>query len=418
MRQRNHHVLIIGSDATRSGAPMLLLRLLRWLKANTPWTFSIVLNEGGAMADDFAQVCPVIFVNRFSRPINLLLKLTERIPFLSKKIMAFRNVLLRKAILKTQPDLVMLNTLATTEMMRLCLPQIHAPILAYVHELGLPSEPEGQYLLPLSTHVFTCSNLVRDLLTKKLGVPGDKVTAMHGSAPPKNEIDEAVQHREEYARDLRKRIGVPSNALLAGGLGICGWRKGTDLMIQVARHIKEEDPASPLHFVWAGDNARAKFEAEYDAEKLGLADRVHILPATENPLRYLAALDIFTLLSREEPWGLVALEAAALGIPIVSFAGGGIAEFIEQDAGILVPYLDTAACAAAVLSLVRDPALRRQLGECAREKVYKRHEEVATLTRIRARMTSMMEGAGIPAEENTPLNGHQSLRNEPVASKS
>lgn len=398
MPTRKFHVLVIGSDATRSGAPMLVLRLLRWLKSNTDWTFSIVLNEGGSMAESFSSLCPTIFVNRFARPLNVIMKQADRLPWLAGWALRLRNVLLRRAILATPPDLVLVNTLATTEVVKLCLPHLHCSLLTYVHELGLPSEPEGQYLLPLSSHIFTCSNLVRDLLTKKLGVPGEKVTAMHGSAPPREEVEDAIARRAEYARELRERIGAPAGSLLVGGLGICGWRKGTDLLVQAAHHIALKDPSIPLHFVWAGDNARAKFEAEYDVEKLNLTGRVHFLPATETPMRYLAGLDIYALSSREEPWGLVALEAAALGIPIISFEGGGIAEFVEKDAGILVPYLDTRAFAEATLKLALDEPLRRSLGERARTKVYERHEEVATLTRIKERMERMMQPVATASE--------------------
>ena len=115
-------------------------------------------------------------------------------------------------------------------------------------------------------------------------------------------------------------------------------------------------------------------------------------------MRYLAGLDIYALSSREEPWGLVALEAAALGIPIISFEGGGIAEFVEKDAGILVPYLDTRAFAEATLKLALDEPLRRSLGERARTKVYERHEEVATLTRIKERMERMMQPVATASE--------------------
>jgi hypothetical protein len=81
------------------------------------------------------------------------------------------------------------------------------------------------------------------------------------------------------------------------------------------------------------------------------------------------------LLSTEDPYPLVVLEAAALGKPIVCFAGsGGAPEFVENDCGFVVPYLDLEAVAERIAELIEAPELRKRMGTAARMKVQSRHD--------------------------------------------
>jgi glycosyltransferase involved in cell wall biosynthesis len=80
------------------------------------------------------------------------------------------------------------------------------------------------------------------------------------------------------------------------------------------------------------------------------------------------------MVSREDPFPLVCLEAASTGAPIVCFDdAGGTKEFVERDCGFIAPYMDVDAMAGHVLSLLRSEQLRQQLGLRAAEKVRERH---------------------------------------------
>jgi glycosyltransferase involved in cell wall biosynthesis len=92
-------------------------------------------------------------------------------------------------------------------------------------------------------------------------------------------------------------------------------------------------------------------------------------------LPYFAQFDAFLLTSREDPFPLVVLDAASLGKPVVCFAeAGGAPELVQEDAGLVVPYLDVEAMAAAATAIVEDADLRARLGRRAREKVLERHD--------------------------------------------
>jgi glycosyltransferase involved in cell wall biosynthesis len=116
-------------------------------------------------------------------------------------------------------------------------------------------------------------------------------------------------------------------------------------------------------------------ELNHEVRGLGLEGRVHFIGPRSNPLEYIASFDVFALTSREDPYPLVCLEAATVGKPIVCFDGsGGEKEFVEDDCGFVVPYLDVEAMAEKVATLVDSPDLRHRFGAAAKRKVIERHD--------------------------------------------
>ena len=130
------------------------------------------------------------------------------------------------------------------------------------------------------------------------------------------------------------------------------------MVARIAPEVADLDP----HFVWIGADPPANF-AEWAATH-DLRQRVTFTGSLENPYPLLAALDVFTLTSRVDPFPLVVLEAMHLGRTLVAFAVGDVPSQIG-DAGRLVPPLDVGRAANAVMSLLRDPKERSRLGGTA-----------------------------------------------------
>jgi len=188
-------------------------------------------------------------------------------------------------------------------------------------------------------------------------------------------------YEEPRVRKTRAQLygsqNIPESAVIVGGAGTTDWRKSPDLFIQLARAVTKQTSERPVHFVWVGGaNEGIEFgELMHDVRHLGLDKYVHFLGARRDYVDVIASFDIFALVSREDCFPLVVLEAALLGKPIVCFDGaGGATEFIGGDAGFSVPYLDIGSMADRVVTLSRSPELGRRLGEVGRARVKAQHD--------------------------------------------
>jgi glycosyltransferase involved in cell wall biosynthesis len=178
-------------------------------------------------------------------------------------------------------------------------------------------------------------------------------------------------------REITAELKIPEDARIVGGCGTIDWRKGCDLFLQLAIAIRARTPTFPVHLLWLGAKppGDAFYCLQHDLDHAGLTNHVHFIGSRSNPLDYIAAFDVLTLVSREDPFPLVIMEAASAGVPTICFdnAGGG-REFVEGDAGCVVPYLDIGAMANCVLKLLETDDLRIRLGQRAQEKVRERHD--------------------------------------------
>lgn len=91
---------------------------------------------------------------------------------------------------------------------------------------------------------------------------------------------------------------------------------------------------------------------------MGLTDTVRFLGYRDDVPALLRGSDLFVLPSLWEPFGIAAVEAMALGVPVVACASGGVPEIItDGENGVLVPPGDPAALAAGIRRVLSDPFL-------------------------------------------------------------
>jgi glycosyltransferase involved in cell wall biosynthesis len=143
--------------------------------------------------------------------------------------------------------------------------------------------------------------------------------------------------------------------------------KSHETLIAAAARLVREVPDLRLQFVGAGPR-RAELEALVAAR--GLSAHVEFLGHREDVPALLAQADAYVLPSRSEAFPNGAIEAMAAGLPVVASAVGGLLDLIEDGrTGLLVPPADDEALAAAVRSLIDDPARAAAIGSAAREAV-------------------------------------------------
>ena len=105
------------------------------------------------------------------------------------------------------------------------------------------------------------------------------------------------------------------------------------------------------------------------------------------------ACDAYVLPSDYESFGIVLLEAMACGKPVVATRVGGTSDIVtDRETGLLVPFGDDAALKQALLSVLGDEALRRALGQRARNAVGERFNWDSIVTRIEAEYAALLSG--------------------------
>lgn len=175
---------------------------------------------------------------------------------------------------------------------------------------------------------------------------------------------------------IRRELGVAPDQLLVGVIGEVIPRKGQLWAAKALPLLKQLDSRAQL-LVIGRFHRREAYSRQIRHWQLQsrLARQVRWLGRRDNVPDYLAALDMCLVPSLEEPQGLVALEAMAVGTPVVVSRTGGLAEsVIDGETGLCVPPRDPVALAEAVVRLKRDEALGRRIVANARDWVYARYD--------------------------------------------
>jgi glycosyltransferase involved in cell wall biosynthesis len=201
---------------------------------------------------------------------------------------------------------------------------------------------------------------------------------------------------------LRRALGFADTDYVIGLSAVLRPEKNPAQLIDaLARLINMGLPARAL-FIGDGEE-RARVEAR--ARALGVADRFVISGFQEDVRPFISACDVMALTSFTEAFSLAAIEAMALGRPVVHPAVGGAAEMIHSgQEGWLFPVGDTATLVDRLASLA-DPVLRTRMGENARANVVARFSERTMVERYEQLL----------AELATPRSKRAQLRNRATA---
>lgn len=204
---------------------------------------------------------------------------------------------------------------------------------------------------------------------------------------------ERLRRDPDAAAEVRRRLGVASEAPLVGQVAVFRAQKRLDLWIEAARAIHERLPEA--RFALIGDGPLAG-EVRQRVAAAGLAGVVHLPGLQEDVRPHLSALDVLMISSDFEGLPLVVLEAMALEVPVVSTAVGGIPEaVVDGETGRLVPRGEAAALADAVVGLLAtSEEVRRRMGAAARRRVEASFGTARMLDELEDLYDRVLSGAG------------------------
>lgn len=187
-----------------------------------------------------------------------------------------------------------------------------------------------------------------------------------------NAIDAEMFNGESIDRHkIADEFAFPPDAHLVVTVGNLRAVKGHRHLLAAAQLLIKEEPRTRLLIVGLGPLA-GPLQAE--ARRMGLNGHVVFTGFRSDATSLIAAADVYVLPSLLEGLPVSLLEAMALGRAVVATRVGGVPEVVTSgETGILVPPGAADRLAAEILTLLRNPARRRQLGESARSAVQQRY---------------------------------------------
>ncbi|MGC5310065.1 glycosyltransferase family 4 protein [Micromonospora zamorensis] len=311
--------------------------------------------------------------------------------------MAFNHTLTRTALRATEAgsyDVIHAHDWLVAHTAMTLRDHLDLPLVTTIHatEAGrhqgwLPEEMNRtihgveHWLSGSSIRVITCSEYMRDQVTALFDVPTAQVDVV-----PNGVDDRAWRARPRAVASARARFA--GDGPLVGYAGRLVYEKGVQHLVHAVPRLRERHPG--LRVVIAGDGPyRAELEAE--ARRLALSSTVRFtgfLDSTQLPAM-LGATDATVVPSLYEPFGMVALEAAAAGAPLAVARTGGLAEIVEPGVtGVTFPHSDPDALAGAVGQLLGDEVFARRVARRARTMVGERYGWATIATRTAASYTA------------------------------
>jgi glycosyltransferase involved in cell wall biosynthesis len=178
---------------------------------------------------------------------------------------------------------------------------------------------------------------------------------------------------EADAAAIRESIGAASGQVVIGAVGRLVAEKGYPELFDAVARL---DPERYLLVVIGADDPEKPDALPKDSMTRARADGVRFLGHRDDVDALYAAMDVFVLASHREGYPRAAMEAAAMGLPIVATNIRGCRQVMEPgQTGLLVPPRDAAAIAGAIRELGDDPSLRMKMGHAGAALARSRFDE-------------------------------------------
>jgi D-inositol-3-phosphate glycosyltransferase len=282
--------------------------------------------------------------------------------------------------------------------------QLDLPLVCTFHTLDrvkaelIPEEVEADMphrRASAEAAVIACS----DAVLASCSVEADQIVDLYGADPARiHVVPPGVDHAffgPGHRPQARRALGLPADGTLLLAVGRIQPLKGMDVAVRALADLVSGGhaaPGAPYRLVVVGGPSGPHGDEEMArlvrlARDLGVGDRVTFVPPQPHELlsSFYRAADVCLVPSRSESFGLVALEAAACGTPVVASAVGGLTTLVDPGrTGFLVEPSDAAGFADAVRRVVVEPLLaeRQSTASVLRARRYTWRDAAASLTSI------------------------------------
>ena len=223
----------------------------------------------------------------------------------------------------------------------------------------------------------------------RYGVPPETITVVPNGCDP--HLLEDADHSSRV-QALRRHLGL-EGARVAVSVSRLVLKNGLDRLLQAFPAVVGAVPEAALLLVGEGEDRAALEQMTSD---LGIAPRVRFAGAVahEDIGDYLRLAEVFVRPSLSEGLGTAFLEAMACGVPIIGARTGGIPDFlVEGRTGLFCDPARPDTISAAILRVLRDPTVARELARAGRALVAERYRWETVAERIAAIYDGLLAGA-------------------------
>jgi D-inositol-3-phosphate glycosyltransferase len=276
--------------------------------------------------------------------------------------------------------------------------ELDIPLVSTFHTLARvkaeTGDPEPERRIEAESDVVACS----DAITASCPAEAEQLVRLYGARPDRIElVPPGVVHAFFSPGDragARAALDLPQDRPVLLFVGRIQPLKGLDVAVRALAELRDQSAVLVAVGGPSGlDGQVEEAKVRLLAEELGVDDRIRWVAPQPHYLlsTFYRAADVVLVPSRSESFGLVALEAAACGTPVVAAAVGGLRTLVEDGrTGFLVEGRDPDAFALATDELLAHPALAAAMGAdaAARARTFTWSTTAARLRRLYADLTA------------------------------
>ncbi|NND89520.1 MAG: glycosyltransferase [Granulosicoccus sp.] len=309
-------LLLVGHDAHKHGAQMLLLSLASVFRKQFGMQVSVLLKSGGTLLKEYQDIAQTYVLDEMGwEALHALL--AER-----------------------RFDAAICNTSVTGDLVPV-LKGAGLSVVSLIHEMPMLIEEfklqdAVRSIDEQADHVVFPSHIVQRGFAQYSKTHAGEQHILPQGTYKQISMDESARQR------IRDELGLQSGDKMILNVGYADLRKGFDVFLKTAEQWMQR--RDDVHFVWAGALSQDMERwVQSDLVHSDYAGRIHLIGFTSCMSDYYSACDVLFLTSREDPYPTVVLEAMNVGVPVVLFKGSTGFDAVMREHGYAVPRGDARA---------------------------------------------------------------------------
>lgn len=356
-------VVVVSHEASQTGAPILALNICHEMSKEA--NVIAMLMSGGSLIKGFRENAIAVLQPKQGPAFDKLL---------TKEI--------RRLVDKDWPEYAIVNSIVSSSYIQ-PLRKSGIPVLTLIHEFSAYIRP-----IDLLSNVGLWSNRLifsSKLTSDDLVNVNPQLKSAKKEILPQGRCNELIVSTEENSQenvvdDATKYLeGLNSDEILILGAGQIQPRKGIDLFVSVAHHMKENYPNQNIKFAWIGDgydpinDFNVSLWIKDQIERSGLRNQLRILKCSHEYKRLMRRCNIFLMTSRLDPLPNVAIDAMHEAKPVFCFENAtGLESLFKTDSllktNLIIPYLNTQEMSSKAVSLLQDKDLLSEISKVSAKR--------------------------------------------------